>query len=92
MKYLKTSEGFSNIYKKEDYVLLFDVLYDNGVVPDILCKVIEYEPKNNENYPYEVEFYNGRKIRIGYYEIKRYLTPEEIEQYNIRQEQIKYNL
>lgn len=101
MKYIKLYEGFSKIFKKGDYVLLnTEEIIDNIIrhnqdpssLKDKYAIVLIFEPKNNDLYPYEVEFFDGNTIRLDYYEIERTLTTEEIEIFNTKKNSFKYNL
>ena len=101
MKYIKMFEGFSEIFRKGDYVLLnTEEIFDNLIsknenpsnIKDKYAIVLEFEPRNNEGFPYKIEFYDGSTLRLNYYEIKRKMTPEEIEEFNTKKYSKKYNL
>ena len=101
MKFLKTYEGFT-LFNKGDYVLLnvedissdLDKNFggDKEQLKDSYAIVKEFDPQNNENYPYKVQFYDGSVMNIGYYEIERLLTHDEKEEFEMKKNSNIYNL
>lgn len=102
MKYLKRFENTSNKYKVGDYVL-FDLekfmkwcnsnnTVDRGDITEHnLGKIVEYNEKEPD-YPYHIEFSDGKIEQTNMSELIRFLTPNEIEEYESMKSANKYNL
>ncbi len=98
MKYIKTYEQISkDWYNVDDYIILDiekmksedDCQND---YPDNIAKVKSYDPIRRIVYPYSVVFYDGLETMIKYSEILGLATPEEIEEFDMKQKAEKYNL
>ena len=106
MKYIKTYEKYnSSHYEKGDYVILNidEINTNNEIDGRTIVGEEPYKPINNmalvtkfnisnEDYPYIVKFYNDDQTNVGEDEILRKMTPEEILEFNIKKEGVKYNL
>ena len=105
MKHLKSFEisYFEPHYKVGDYVLL-DLdeieknlkgengkLYVNDLPDDVMGKIVSYDGESK--YCYHIKFYEGSTIyEVEGSEIKRKLTPEEIDSIEIKNDARKYNI
>ena len=84
------SEYFKNNYSVGDYVLIKD-----GILLDIVSrfsKIVQDFSITEGTDGYDVEFTNGNIYYIIDNFIERYLTPEEIEEYELQKSKTKYNL
>ena len=103
MRYLKKFENFTPEYQKDDYVLLDveKVRMNNGDLNDeslddvynvfsILSKIKSYY--ETDDYPYELIFPNGETAKVLSDEISRKLTPDEIDEFELKKSTMKYNL
>lgn len=104
MKYIKKFEAITN-YEVSDYILLdIDKIKDNNKNASsyyepidnmaIITAVHNYQDAPLW-YVYDIEFYNGKDLdfnSITDEEIKRKLTTEEIEKFNLKVKTNKYNL
>ena len=102
MKHIKK---YNEEFKKGDYVLLdlekmneYDK-EDSGSAyyvkpPDPLAIIIGVYEREREpdDLKYSIEFYNHEITNIRSIEVIRLLTPEEIEEFKIKQTAYKYNL
>ena len=92
MKHIKTfeSEFFKHNYRVDDYVLIKEhKIY--GIVSRY-AKIIEDFAETEGTDGYEVEFTDGDIIYILDNFIERYLTPEEIKEYELEKSTNNYNL
>jgi len=103
MKYIKTYEENKKYpkYNVGDYVLLSikkidknNIKYGNddpiSIPDDSLAQIVGID--FNVDYPYTSKFYNNREFDLKPNEIIRLLTPEEIEEFEMKKEANKYNL
>jgi len=99
VKAFEVSDGFETKYKKGDYIKL-DTEGDTWQVY-VICKVdlIQYlnvDAANTDIEYYVYTFYAKSGEPISFWtnnsEIERLATPEEIEQYNLKEYTTKYNL
>ena len=65
--------------------------------PDNLGKLIDFNTPDNHSsgdkiYFYHIEFHNGKEVYVRREEMIRFLTPDEIEEYEMKKEVIKYNI
>ena len=100
MKYIKTYEELEYKYKIGDYVLLdIDAIVGKNIFNNNLDpKDIPKEDKGEISlinkdlfYEYTVKLFND-ECGVDNDEIIRKLTPEEIEEYEIKKASLKYNL
>jgi len=101
MKYLKEFEASDEKYTDGDYILLDldKILIDNKEMDldhnPIYDKALINDDCDDGEYPYSIEFYNGEDPEFRYVseeEIKRKLTPEEIEEFKMMSTANNYNL
>ena len=99
MKYIKTYETKNIKYKIGDYVLLDKKIIEDEDLPDtyaLIYNKFKGAHINGSYYFYDVKFPNSKGDHDGYEveysEIIRKLTPEEIQEYNIKKDSMKYNL
>jgi len=94
-------------YKVGDYILLDvekinkqnNILGISTAIDESMAKITSFVLdefiKNNEGYPYGIEFYNGKKQNVHYIkyeEILRKLNKSEIEEFDAKKDSLKYNL
>jgi len=91
-------------YKKNDYILIdVDEIKRNneehsvaGDPPDTVAKIIQIDKmnvkKDDNNYPYHVEFIDDQVLQLRSVEILRKLTPSEIVEFEIKQMSNKFNI
>jgi len=105
MKYIKTFETLRRKPKVGDYVRCQEQIYstDNGIclfIKSNIGVIVNIKPKVNHPYfikyiniPANIEqrFVDGVR-EFSLEEIKRFATAEEIEEYEMKQNAIKYNL
>ena len=84
MKYIKTYEDKTEQHKVGDYVCI------NFHNDEFNTKIIEMI--NIDIWNHVVLTSDGTKYNVSEDEIVRYLTSEEIEQYNLEKAKFKYNL
>ena len=99
MKYLRLYENYT-LYDVDDYILLdvelmlkhnkADEILDY-VVPDSLAIIEEFR-NYSKKYPFLVRSANNLKSYVQLDEIVRKLKPEEIEEFKMKQNRIKFNL
>ncbi len=85
MKHLKIYEMFRNVGCYIAYIKYYD---DKTEL--IKAKIIEV--RRYDTFPYIIIHSNGRISKADDFFIKRNLTPEEIEEFEIEKKQFEYNL
>ena len=103
MKYLKTYENYIDNMQVGDYVLLNMKQIKNGLdsfsadenwyeLPDENTVALIELISTDEDYPISVIFSDNNELNVTPYDIIRLATPEEIEDYKMKNASINYNL